>query len=220
VLARPIHHDEQSPDRMPAGKPRYIRLLLLTGCYAALLCINIIPLPVEVVPTAHYFMGGVIVDPDTRTAIEGLYVVGEDAGGAQGSNRLGGNGVANSTVYGGVAGDRMGLDIRHMGALRDPDQQILDREIERARHPLSWKPGNIHRLRQNLQETMWEDVGVMRTRKRMERGLGRIDEISSELMHTGVDSGNLAFNLTWHDWLNMASLCDILQVIAKSGIAR
>ncbi|MGB1710105.1 MAG: L-aspartate oxidase, partial [Candidatus Puniceispirillaceae bacterium] len=55
---------------------------------------------VEVVPTAHYFMGGVVVDTDTRTALPGLYVAGEDAGGAHGANRLGGNGVANSTVYG------------------------------------------------------------------------------------------------------------------------
>lgn len=60
---------------------------------------------VEVVPTAHYFMGGVVVDVDTRTALEGLYVAGEDAGGAHGSNRPGGSGVANSTVYGGIAGD-------------------------------------------------------------------------------------------------------------------
>ena len=67
---------------------------------------------VEVVPTAHYLMGGVVVDANTRTAMEGLYVAGEDAGGAHGSNRLGGNGVANSTVYGGVAGDRMAFDIR------------------------------------------------------------------------------------------------------------
>ena len=49
-------------------------------------------------------MGGVVVDPDTRTEMEGLYVAGEDAGGAHGSNRLGGNGVANSTVFGGIAG--------------------------------------------------------------------------------------------------------------------
>ncbi len=175
---------------------------------------------VEVVPTAHYFMGGVVVDPDTRTAIEGLYVAGEDAGGAHGSNRLGGNGVANSTVYGGVAGDTMGTDIRTMGTLRDPDQQILDREIERANNPLSLKPGNIHRLRHNLQEAMWEDVGVMRTRNRMARGLKKIDEIRSELMHTGVDNSDLAFNLTWHDWLNVASLCDISEVITKAGIAR
>ena len=73
---------------------------------------------VEVVPTAHYFMGGVVCDPDTRTELAGLYVAGEDAGGAHGSNRLGGNGVANSTVYGGVAGDIMGAEARTMGAHR------------------------------------------------------------------------------------------------------
>ena len=92
---------------------------------------------VEVVPTAHYFMGGVVVDADTRTAMEGLYVAGEDAGGAHGSNRLGGNGVANSTVYGGVAGDVMGADIRRMGALRDPCPEVLQAEIDRALHPLT-----------------------------------------------------------------------------------
>ena len=51
----------------------------------------------------------------------GLYVAGEDAGGAHGSNRLGGNGVANSTVYGGIAGDTMGAISGGM-TLRDPDE--------------------------------------------------------------------------------------------------
>ena len=175
---------------------------------------------VEVVPTAHYFMGGVVVDPDTRTAMEGLYVAGEDAGGAHGSNRLGGNGVANSTVYGGVAGDIMGLDIRKMSAHRDPDEAVLNAEVARAQHPLSRKPANIQALRHTLQEAMWEDVGVMRTRAGMERGIVRISEISEELMTIGVDPSNLAFNLTWHDWLNMRSLCDISNVIAKAGLVR
>ncbi len=175
---------------------------------------------VEVVPTAHYFMGGVVVDTETRTELEGLYVAGEDAGGAHGSNRLGGNGVANSTVYGGVAGDVMGMDIRRMGALRDPDRNILDREIERARAPLSKKPGNILELRKKLQNVMWDDVGVMRTETGINRGLSQLSEIEAELMETGVDGSNLAFNLTWHDWLNMASLTEISEVIARAGLAR
>ena len=70
---------------------------------------------VEVVPTAHYFMGGLACDPETRTALPGLYVAGEDAGGAHGANRLGGNGVANSTVFGGVAGDTMAADLAGPG---------------------------------------------------------------------------------------------------------
>jgi len=175
---------------------------------------------VEVVPTAHYFMGGVVVDTETRTELEGLYVAGEDAGGAHGSNRLGGNGVANSTVYGGVAGDVMGMDIRRMGALRDPDRNILDREIERARAPLSKKPGNILELRKKLQNVMWDDVGVMRTETGINRGLSQLSEIEAELMETGVDGSNLAFNLTWHDWLNMASLTEISEVIARAALAR
>ena len=175
---------------------------------------------VEVVPTAHYFMGGVVVDTETRTELEGLYVAGEDAGGAHGSNRLGGNGVANSTVYGGVAGDVMGMDIRRMGALRDPDRNILDREIERARAPLSKKPGNILDLRKKLQNVMWDDVGVMRTETGINRGLSQLGDIEAELMETGVDGSNLAFNLTWHDWLNMASLTEISEVIARAGLAR
>ncbi len=175
---------------------------------------------VEVVPTAHYFMGGVVVDPDTRTAMEGLYVAGEDAGGAHGSNRLGGNGVANSTVYGGVAGDVMGADIRSIGALRDPCPEVLQAEIARALHPLTRQPAPVHPLRAALQEAMWDDVGVMRTAAGMERGLTRLAEISEALMNVGVAGDNLAFNLTWHDWLNLRSLCDVSEAITLAGLAR
>ncbi|GFE50049.1 fumarate reductase [Roseobacter cerasinus] len=175
---------------------------------------------VEVVPTAHYFMGGVVVDVDTRTALEGLYVAGEDAGGAHGSNRLGGNGVANSTVYGGIAGDVMGVDIRAMPSLREPDEDVLAAEVARAMHPLSRKPGLVQPLRTQLQDAMWEDVGVMRTATGMRRGVERVAAIREELMQVGVAPDTLAFNLTWHDWLNMASLCDISEVIAKAALAR
>ena len=175
---------------------------------------------VEVVPTAHYFMGGVVVDIDTRTALEGLYVAGEDAGGAHGSNRLGGNGVANSTVYGGIAGDTMANDIRKMPALREPDESVLEAEFLRAIHPLGRKPQLVLPLRKQLQDVMWDEVGVLRTDVGMKRGLSGIAEVSEALMDVGVASDNLAFNLTWHDWLNLRSLCDISEVITKAGIAR
>ncbi len=175
---------------------------------------------VEVVPTAHYFMGGVIVDVNTRTALEGLYVAGEDAGGAHGSNRLGGNGVANSTVYGGIAGDTMAADIRSIKSLREPDNAILEEELARAIHPLSRKPQLVLPLRKQLQELMWDDVGVIRTKSGMQQGLAGIKNVSDTLMEIGVDDSNLAFNLTWHDWLNLRSLCDISEVVTKAGLAR
>ncbi|MEM9581327.1 MAG: FAD-binding protein [Pseudomonadota bacterium] len=174
---------------------------------------------VEVVPTAHYFMGGVVVDVDTRTGMEGFYVAGEDAGGAHGSNRLGGNGVANSTVFGGIAGDTMGRDVARM-RLREPDEQVLAAEFERAIYPLSRKPDLVLPLRKALQEVMWDEVGVMRSEAGMMRGLAGIATVSDALMNVGVDSGNFAFNLTWHDWLNLRSLCDVSQVITQAALAR
>ena len=175
---------------------------------------------VEVVPTAHYFMGGVVVDTDARTALPGLYVAGEDAGGAHGANRLGGNGVANSTVYGGIAGDVMGHDFASQTSLREPDEAVLSTEIERAMFPVGKRGGNIHELRRALQDAMWDDVGVIRTAAGMTRALDRLDEIDAALMATGVSGEQLAFNLTWHDWLNMRSLVDISKVITHAGLAR
>src|SRR5207302_9723837 len=63
--------------------------------------------PVEVGPTTHFMTGGVVVDTACRTPVEGLFAAGEDTGGVHGANRLGGNGVAESTVFGGLAGDVM-----------------------------------------------------------------------------------------------------------------
>jgi fumarate reductase flavoprotein subunit len=176
---------------------------------------------VEVVPTAHYFMGGVMVDVDTRTTLEGLYVAGEDAGGAHGSNRLGGNGVANSTVYGGIAGDTMAKDIRRsLSTLREPDESVVEAEWRRASHPLGRNPQPVSALRRQLQDVMWDEVGVLRSEASMKRGLTGIAAVSDTLMGVGVASDNLAYNLTWHDWLNLRSLCDISEVITKAGLCR
>lgn len=175
---------------------------------------------VEVVPTAHYFMGGVICDTDTRTELQGLYVAGEDAGGAHGSNRLGGNGVANSTVYGGIAGDIMGAEAEMVSAFHDPDETIIDEEIARARHPFSKKPGNVHSIRDRLMNIMWDDVGIMRTAGGLERGLQKVQDLKSELLETGLADDDMIFNLTWHDWMNVQSLIDVSEVIAKAALWR
>src|SRR5205807_5721183 len=60
---------------------------------------------VEVCPTAHFNMGGVRIDKDGFTNLEGLFAAGEDSSGVHGANRLGGNGVAESTVFGARVGD-------------------------------------------------------------------------------------------------------------------
>ena len=175
---------------------------------------------VEVVPTAHYFMGGVVCEVDTTTERHGLFVAGEDASGMHGANRLGGNGVANSTVFGGIAGDVMPRWIAANPGFRPPDPQLLDAELARAQHPFSRKAGDLNALREKLLDTMWDEVGVVRDRASIGRGIAGINAIEAELLETGVTGDNRHFNVTWHDWLNLRSLCEVSRVIALAAAKR
>ena len=175
---------------------------------------------VEVVPTAHYFMGGLICDVDTATECFGLFVAGEDASGMHGANRLGGNGVANSTVFGGIAGDVMPRWITKNPGHREPDLELLDFEVARVEHPFSRPAGDFNALREKLLDTMWDDVGVVRDRAGIERGLATLETIEAELLANGTADRDHRFNLTWHDWLNLRSLCEISRVIALTAMRR
>jgi fumarate reductase flavoprotein subunit len=117
---------------------------------------------VDVVPTAHYMMGGVVFDADCATGLRGLFVAGEDSGGVHGANRLGGNGVANSTVFGGIAGDAMAPWVRKHGAYHDPDEEALAEAIGGARAPLGKPAGDLNAIRERLYDLMWDDVGIVR----------------------------------------------------------
>jgi fumarate reductase flavoprotein subunit len=175
---------------------------------------------VEVVPTAHYFMGGLVCGVDTSTELPGLFVAGEDAGGVHGANRLGGNGVANSTVYGGIAGETMAAWLAAGVAHRAPDEDSLAAEVARAELPFAGKGGDLNRLRESLLDTMWDDVGVIRDAAGLRRGLAQLGAIEVELLSTGVADRDRAFNVTWHDWLNLRSLVEISKVIAAAALKR
>jgi fumarate reductase flavoprotein subunit len=175
---------------------------------------------VEVVPTAHYMMGGVEFDIDCSTAIPGLYAAGEDCGGVHGANRLGGNGVANSTVYGGIAGDSMARWVASQSHWADCDEAVIDSAIGRAEFPFRLTPGDPGALREKLWRTMWDDVGVVRSKAALQRSLASLDEHSEELRCVGLADGDRIFNLTWHDWLNLESLIEVSRVIATAALAR
>ncbi len=175
---------------------------------------------VEVVPTAHYLMGGVICEPDTATELPGLFVAGEDAGGVHGANRLGGNGVANSTVFGGIAGETMAAWAAHEPGLRDPDEAVLEAACAAALHPVRKLKGDLNALRDRLLDLMWDDVGVIRSAAGLERGLAGLAELDAELAETGIGDSGLAFNLTWHDWLNLKSQLTMSRAIAAAALKR
>ena len=178
---------------------------------------------VEVVPTAHYMMGGVVFDPDCKTELPGLFAAGEDTGGVHGANRLGGNGVANSTVFGGVAGDTMALFVANEGEFADPDQAVLDATLGQVLAPFSRAgrgAGDINAIRDKLYDLMWDDAGIIRNRDSLDRTLVGLDNLESELAASGLSGQERVFNLSWHDWLNLDSLMLVSRAITLSAIAR
>jgi fumarate reductase flavoprotein subunit len=175
---------------------------------------------VEVVPTAHYMMGGVMFEADCRTALTGLFAAGEDTGGVHGANRLGGNGVANSTVFGGIAGDCMAAWVRREGRWRDGDEAAISQSVARHEAPFAQPAGNLETIRDALFDCMWEDVGILRDARGLDRALSTLAELDAQLDGTGVADGDRAFNLSWHDWLNLKNLIAVSRVIATSALAR
>ena len=175
---------------------------------------------VEVVPTAHYLMGGVVCKVDTSTAIPGLFVAGEDAGGIHGANRLGGNGVANSTVFGGIAGEVMPGFIARNPHWREADMERVGAEMARAERPFHRSGGDLNALRDELLELMWHDVGIIRDADGLTRATSRLGGLDEALLRTGVADADRRFNLTWHDWLNLDSLIATSKVIAEAARKR
>jgi fumarate reductase flavoprotein subunit len=175
---------------------------------------------VDVVPTAHYMMGGVVFRPDCTTELPGLFAAGEDSGGVHGANRLGGNGVANSTVFGGIAGDTMPRWLASNGGFREPDGAAIDAAIERCRMPLEKPAGNLTELRERLYDLMWDDVGIIRDAEGLVRAEKALDQLEAELDASGIAGTDLAYNLTWHDWLNLKNLLLVSKAIRFAAMAR
>ena len=175
---------------------------------------------VEVVPTAHYMMGGVEFQSDCSTELPGLFAAGEDTGGVHGANRLGGNGVANSTVFGGIAGDAVTKWVPKEGVFREPDLDAAKAAISAALYPFQIEGGHMPDIRKKLYEVMWEDAGILRDAESLARARVAVDELHSELMRTGVADESRAYNLSWHDWLNLESQIIISKAVIEAAVVR
>jgi len=174
---------------------------------------------VEVSPSAHYQMGGVAIGVDCRTSLEGLFAAGEDAGGVHGANRLGGNGVADSIVYGGCAGDSMADFLA--GRKLPPLFESMIRELgERWAAPLERAQGeNVFELRRQLEDLMWEKVGVVRNGPDLEQGIAALSELRCRAENVKA-GGAPASNPEWNEALNLLNLCVNGEMVARSARVR
>ena len=174
---------------------------------------------VEVVPTAHYMMGGLVFNIDCSTALPGLFAAGEDTGGVHGANRLGGNGVANSTVFGGIAGETMAKWVVDKPLL-PCDMNAVMASIEQHELPLRAVQGDIESVRDALADCMWNEVGISRNKESLLQARSRLDQLTAELHQIGVGGDSREFNLTWQDWMNLRNLILVSRAINEAALAR
>ena len=142
--------------------------------------------PMEVAPTAHYSMGGVVVSPkEHSTSIRGLYAAGEVAGGLHGANRLGGNSLAEILIFGKKAGlasvnysKQINAQMRSNLSIKNAHEKI---------NILSNKGDELVKpLQHHLSNVMWEHCGVVKDKKLLVSGLEKVKEIKELIKNVDV----------------------------------
>jgi len=175
--------------------------------------------PVEVSPTAHYLMGGVRIDTACRSNVDGLFVAGEDSCGVHGANRLGGNGVACSTVFGGIAGDRMTSYIESK-SVPEISETLVHEAIARVLAPFDCPGGeDVYLLRDELMTLMWERAGLVRHASDLAAAQKGLAALRERARHVRV-GGSPRLNAEWQEWLNLDSLMTVSDLVVASALQR
>jgi succinate dehydrogenase / fumarate reductase flavoprotein subunit/fumarate reductase flavoprotein subunit len=174
---------------------------------------------VEVSPSAHFQMGGIKIDVECKSSLDGLFAAGEDAGGVHGANRLGGNGVADSIVFGGCAGDSMTAYVmgRALPSISEAQVDALSRHW--ARSLAGGKGDTPFLLRQELESLMWDKVGVVRDGADLSSALDGLASLRDRAAHVTVPGGP-ASNPAWNALMDLTNLSDIGQMVAQGALIR
>ncbi|MBM7809059.1 succinate dehydrogenase / fumarate reductase flavoprotein subunit [Geodermatophilus bullaregiensis] len=175
----------------------------------------------EVGPTCHYVMGGVEVDPDTQAArVPGLFAAGEVAGGMHGSNRLGGNSLSDLLVFGRRAGLAAAEHaLQRTGRIALDDDALADAG-RAALAPFEREGGeNPYTVQHDLQQTMHDLVGIIRTAPEVQQALERIAALRQRVADLSVE-GHRQYNPGWHLALDLPHMLLVSECIAKAALER
>ena len=177
--------------------------------------------PMEIGPTCHYVMGGVEVDPDTQeSAVTGLYAVGECSGGMHGSNRLGGNSLGDLLVFGKLAGEAATAYANGLAARPRIAEAEVKAASDDALAPFEVEGGeNPYTIQQDLQQSMNDLVGIIRTGPELEESLEEIERFK-ERAKTMVVEGHRQYNPGWHLAIDLRNMLIVSESIAKAALAR
>ena len=173
--------------------------------------------PIEVAPTAHHFMGGLKIDTDASSSLENLFGAGEVCGGVHGANRLGGNALADTQVFGKIAGESASKAAKE-SELKTNDEMVQE---EASRIEGLIKKGSIKpkEFKNRIKSLMWEKVAIVREEKTLNEALGQLQEMQKELVDLDV-SDKKQYNTDLVTALEVINMLEICILTVKSAIIR
>ena len=181
--------------------------------------------PMEVGPTTHYMMGGIRVDGDSQmSSVPGLFAAGEAAAGLHGANRLGGNSLSDLVVFGRRAG-RFAAEFAKNnganGAATAVDEEQLQATAKAALVPFDRGASgeNPYQVQYDLQESMQDLVGIVRTENEMQQALEKIAQLQARADRVGI-TGHRQYNNGWHTAIDLASLLVVSEAITRAALLR
>jgi succinate dehydrogenase / fumarate reductase flavoprotein subunit len=209
VLLDISHRD---PDYVRERLPRMVEEFAEHG-------IDITKEPMEVAPTAHYAMGGVEVDFETaETCIDGLYAVGECTAGVHGANRLGGNSLIETVVFGQIAGSHIAETLGDRPAA--PLSEAATRERVAAQSALAEKQGahDPGALAGRLREVMGSCAGILRDEDGLLEGLRRLQHLREDAEDLSVEAGRASRR--YEKAQNLQFMLTTAETILRSALER
>ena len=177
--------------------------------------------PMEVAPTAHHFMGGARINKHGETTVKNLYAAGEVTGGVHGANRLGGNALADTQVFGRRAGETAAQNALSDGSKLD--SQIIEEQsaTELARIQSLFNDGEYYpfEIKKELQEVMWKNVAIIRNTDGLKTAISRIKELKEMLLDLKVPNIEV-YNKDLQDALEAEKLLEVALLTAESALIR
>ena len=173
--------------------------------------------PIEVAPTAHHFMGGLKINTDASTSLKNLFGAGEVCGGVHGANRLGGNALADTQVFGRRAGVSASEAAKET-ELKTNEEQVKE---EASRIEGLIKKGTIkpQEFKNNIKKLMWEKVAIVRDEKTLNEALGELQQMQKDLVNLDV-SDKKQYNTDLVTALEVINMVEICILTVKSAILR
>jgi succinate dehydrogenase / fumarate reductase flavoprotein subunit len=207
--------------RLPAEEIRK-RLPSMWHQFKELADVDITQQPMEVGPTCHYVMGGVLVDPDSGAAegVPGLFAAGEVAGGMHGSNRLGGNSLSDLIVFGRRAGIGAVNYLQNLTSRPNVTDEAIAKSQAHATAPLNRAGGeNPYTIQADLQQTTNDLVGIIRIKHELEESIGKLSAFHTRLGNVKAEGGT-AYNPGWHLALDLENMLLVSECIARAALIR